>query len=57
MSQDGIKGYTEVAPDFLSLARNGHTQQEIVKMVADRPLDFQPGEKWEESFWIRPSGY
>jgi D-alanyl-D-alanine carboxypeptidase len=45
----GIKGYTEVAPDFLSLARNPHTQQEIVKMVADKPLDFQPGEKWAYS--------
>jgi len=45
----GIKGYTEVAPDFLSLARNPHTQTEIIKMVADKPLDFQPGEKWAYS--------
>lgn len=45
----GIKGYTEVATDFMSLARNKHSQQEIVKMVADRPLDFQPGEKWAYS--------
>ena len=43
------KGYTDVAPSFLALARNPHTRQEIIKMVADRPLDFPPGEKWAYS--------
>jgi D-alanyl-D-alanine carboxypeptidase len=44
----GIKGYTEVG-DFMSLARNPHTQQEIIKLVADKPLDFASGEKWAYS--------
>ncbi|HLJ56503.1 MAG TPA: serine hydrolase domain-containing protein [Chthonomonadaceae bacterium] len=45
----GIKGYTEVAPSFLALAREPHTQQEIVKMVSGLPLAFAPGQKWAYS--------
>jgi CubicO group peptidase (beta-lactamase class C family) len=41
----GIKSYTSVG-DFQKLARNDHTQAEIVKMVSDAPLEFEPGSKW-----------
>jgi len=44
----GIHGYTEVG-DFMALARNPHTQAEIVKLVSGLPLDFKPGEKWQYS--------
>lgn len=44
----GVHGYTEVG-DFMALARNPHTQAEIVKMVSGLPLDFKPGEKWQYS--------
>jgi D-alanyl-D-alanine carboxypeptidase len=44
----GIKGYTEVG-DFFKLARNPHTQEEIVGMVSGMPLEFTPGSKWTYS--------
>jgi CubicO group peptidase (beta-lactamase class C family) len=44
----GIHGYTEVG-DFMMLARNTHTQDEIVKMVSGMPLDFVPGAQWKYS--------
>jgi hypothetical protein len=45
----GIKSYTSV-PGFAETARKDYTQEEILKLVADAPLDFAPGEKWSYSF-------
>lgn len=44
----GIKSYTSVM-DFLTLCRNDHTPEEIIRMVSEFPLEFQPGEKWAYS--------
>ncbi|HXF04296.1 MAG TPA: serine hydrolase domain-containing protein [Blastocatellia bacterium] len=44
----GIKSYTSVM-DFLTLCRNDHTSDEIIRMVSGFPLEFQPGEKWAYS--------
>lgn len=41
----GIKSYTSVV-NFLTLCRNDHTPEEIIRMVSEFPLEFQPGEKW-----------
>ena len=41
----GIKSYTSV-PDFSKTAREDYTKDEIIKLVADAPPDFAPGEKW-----------
>jgi D-alanyl-D-alanine carboxypeptidase len=44
----GIHGYTEVG-DFMALARNTHTKEEIVKLISGLPLDFVPGAQWKYS--------
>jgi CubicO group peptidase (beta-lactamase class C family) len=44
----GIPSYTS-ATDFLKLARNDYTQREILKLVADKKLDFKPGDSWSYS--------
>jgi D-alanyl-D-alanine carboxypeptidase len=41
----GIKSYTSVG-DFQKLTRNDHAPAEIIEMVADAPLEFEPGTKW-----------
>lgn len=41
----GIKSYTSV-PDFFKTARKDYTKEELLKLVADAPPDFAPGEKW-----------
>ncbi len=41
----GIKSYTGVT-NFVTLARNDHKATDIIKMVSNFPLEFQPGEKW-----------
>jgi D-alanyl-D-alanine carboxypeptidase len=44
----GIKSYTSV-PDFFKTARKDYAKEEILKLVADAPLDFPPGERWSYS--------
>jgi D-alanyl-D-alanine carboxypeptidase len=44
----GIKGYTEV-PGFEKITVNDASSEEVVKTVAEYPLQFQPGEKWAYS--------
>jgi D-alanyl-D-alanine carboxypeptidase len=44
----GIKGYTEV-PNFHKITVSDASPEEVVKTVADYPLQFQPGEKWAYS--------
>lgn len=44
----GIKGYTEV-PNFQKITVNDASPEEVIKTVADYPLQFQPGEKWAYS--------
>ena len=41
----GIKSYTSL-PDFFKSARKDYTHGELIKLVADAPMDFKPGEKW-----------
>ncbi len=41
----GIKSYTSV-PSFFATARKDYQKEEIIKLVADAPLEFAPGEKW-----------
>jgi CubicO group peptidase (beta-lactamase class C family) len=41
----GIKSYTSV-PGFFKTTRKDYTKDEIIKLVADAPLEFPPGEKW-----------
>jgi D-alanyl-D-alanine carboxypeptidase len=41
----GIKSYTDLR-EFTRTLRKDYTHDEIIKLVADLPLDFQPGEKW-----------
>lgn len=41
----GIKSYTSVG-DFVKLTRNDHTPAEIVKLISNAPLEFEPGAKW-----------
>jgi CubicO group peptidase (beta-lactamase class C family) len=44
----GIKNFTS-APGFFKTARKDYAREEILKLVADAPLDFTPGEKWSYS--------
>jgi Beta-lactamase class C and other penicillin binding proteins len=44
----GIMGYTEL-PDFMTLTVKDATHEEVIKSVADKPMRFQPGEKWSYS--------
>ena len=41
----GIKSYTNV-PSFFATARKDYGKEEIIRLVADAPLEFAPGEKW-----------
>lgn len=41
----GIKSYTNLE-GFSKNVRKDYTPQEIVKLVADAPLEFAPGDKW-----------
>jgi CubicO group peptidase (beta-lactamase class C family) len=41
----GIKSYTRI-PDFFTTARKDYTHREIIKLVADSPMEFKPGDKW-----------
>lgn len=41
----GIKSYTSV-PDFFKSARKDFKKEEIIALVADAPMEFAPGEKW-----------
>ena len=41
----GIKSYTGVG-SFEQIARNEHTPQSVMKMVAGFPLEFEPGTQW-----------
>jgi CubicO group peptidase (beta-lactamase class C family) len=41
----GIKSYTDL-PDFFGTIRKDYTPDELIGLVTDRPLDFNPGEKW-----------
>lgn len=41
----GIPSYTS-ATDFNQLARNDHSREAILALVADKPMDFEPGTKW-----------
>ncbi len=44
----GIKGYTEL-PNFFSTVRKDYAPDEIIGLVKELPLDFNPGEKWAYS--------
>jgi CubicO group peptidase (beta-lactamase class C family) len=41
----GIPSYTD-SPQLAKLDRTGATPQEMIGLVADRPLDFKPGSQW-----------
>lgn len=41
----GIKSYTGT-PGFFKTARKDYTKEEILALVADLPMEFAPGEKW-----------
>lgn len=41
----GIKSYTDL-PDFFKTIRKDYTPDELIGLVSDRALDFDPGEKW-----------
>lgn len=42
----GIKSYTSL-PNFFRTLRKDYETDELIGLVTDRPLDFEPGEKWE----------
>ena len=44
----GIPNYTS-SPEIARIDRTGATPQEMVALVRDKPLDFQPGTKWSYS--------
>jgi D-alanyl-D-alanine carboxypeptidase len=41
----GIKSYTSL-PDLPKLSRKDFTHEEVIRLVADAPFDFNPGEGW-----------
>lgn len=41
----GIKSYTSV-PDFFRTLRKDYQAEELIGLVRDLPLDFEPGERW-----------
>jgi CubicO group peptidase (beta-lactamase class C family) len=41
----GIKSYTS-APNFSKTARQDYTREEIIKLIAEAPMDFAPGDRW-----------
>lgn len=44
----GIKSYTSI-PDCFASARKDFKKEEIIALVADAPMEFAPGEKWNYS--------
>ena len=44
----GIPSYTS-SPEIVKIDRTGATPQQMIELVADRPLDFAPGTKWSYS--------
>src|SRR5436190_12138144 len=42
----GIKSYTSL-PNFFGTIRKDYKPDELIGLVTDLPLDFQPGEKWD----------
>src|SRR6185503_5682934 len=42
----GIKSYTSL-PNFFKSIRKDYEPDELIGLVKDLPLDFEPGEKWE----------
>ena len=42
----GIKSYTSI-PHFFSTIRKDYQAEELIDLVRELPLEFQPGEKWE----------
>jgi D-alanyl-D-alanine carboxypeptidase len=42
----GIKSYTSL-PDFLKSPRKDYEREELVRLVSDLPLEFEPGSKWD----------
>jgi CubicO group peptidase (beta-lactamase class C family) len=44
----GIPNYTS-SPEFAKIRRTGATPQQMIELVADKPLDFKPGTKWSYS--------
>lgn len=44
----GIPNYTD-SSQFKRLSRMGTTPQEMIALVADKPLDFKPGSQWRYS--------
>src|SRR5439155_8795 len=42
----GIKSYTSL-PNFFGTIRKDYKPDELVGLVTDLPLDFEPGEKWD----------
>jgi len=44
----GIKSTTSI-PGFQKNLRKDYPQEEVIKLVADYPLQFKPGERWEYS--------
>jgi len=46
----GIKDYTDSdINDWIELASTDHSQKEIIEMVSNFPLEFQPGTAWDYS--------
>jgi CubicO group peptidase (beta-lactamase class C family) len=41
----GIKSYTST-PNFSQTARKDYTREEIIKLIAESPLDFTSGDRW-----------
>jgi CubicO group peptidase (beta-lactamase class C family) len=44
----GIPNYTS-SPEIAKLNRTGATPQQMIALVADKPLDFKPGTNWSDS--------
>jgi D-alanyl-D-alanine carboxypeptidase len=44
----GIKSYTNL-PSFMTMARKDFSKEELISLVREAPLEFQPGEKWAYS--------
>lgn len=44
----GIPNYTS-SPEIARINRTGATPQQMIELVADKPLDFTPGTKWNYS--------
>ena len=47
----GIPNYTN-SPQLAKLNRSGAAPQEMIALVADKPLDFTPGSKWQYTRYV-----